>query len=246
MVSRSAILLLNDHPYKVWTNPFPLKEAHYTVATVDHLPQLWADHPSASFGLKETLEDLIELAQRLPGFLVFYNGEGAGASIPHHRHFQCFGRDDQEPFPLEKAADEPLRGSQGVVVRDYPVTALHFRGTQADRSNIVEKLVKWTSEWTLVCGPATVSANIIATTDGPTGGGRDVFDLYFVPRNRLYSRGPGMTGTVGGLEILGELVFSTEAENERLNAGLVDYGYVHRMLAAVEAPGVSDFLRRIR
>ena len=76
-------------------------------------------------------------------------------------------------------------------------------------------------------------------------GGPDAFDLYFVPRNRLYSRGPGMVGTVGGLEVLGELVFSTELENERLNAGMVDYMYVHRVLAAVEAPGVGDFLRTI-
>lgn len=237
-------VILNGRAYKAWTNPFPLKEAHFTVASEDHVPQSWVGRSGA--GLKEMLEDLVELAQQLPSYLVFYNGEGAGASIPHHRHYQCFGRDDAEPFPLEKAADEPGRGAKGSVVRDYPITALHFRGKHLDRSDVVNKLVNWTSEWTKVSGQAAVSANIIATVDAPTGAGSDVFDLYFIPRNRLYSRGPGMVGTVGGLEVLGELVFSTELENERLNAGLVDYKYVHRVLAAVEAPGVADFLRTIR
>lgn len=242
---------LNARPYKAWANPFPLKQAHYTVATAAHLPQSWAGTPPPGFTLKDMLEDLIELAQRLPGFLVFYNGAGAGASIPHHRHFQCFHRDDLEPFPLERAAEETARGTahsrtyRGVVVSDYPVTALHFHGRQSDRDQITSKLDEWTSAWTEVCGEENVSANIIATTHPPQARGGDDFDLYFVPRNQLYFRGPGMTGTIGGLEILGELVFSTELENERLTAGLVDYGYVQRVLAAVEAPRVRDFLRRI-
>lgn len=61
----------------------------------------------------------------------------------------------------------------------------------------------------------------------------------------LLSHAAGMDGTVGRLEILGELVFSTDGEKVRLDAGSVDYSTVAQILAAVEAPGVREFLRMI-
>lgn len=238
-------VLLNERKYKAWANPFPLKESHFTVATVEHRPQSWTNASEETSGLREMLEDLIELADQVPDFLVFYNGAGAGASLPYHRHFQCFPRDDREPFPLEKTAQQRLSVGRGVHVSDYPITALHFCGTVAAKKAFVETVDNWTSAWTNVTGPDAVSANIIATVEAIPEHPGHPFHLYFVHRNRLYSRGPGMTGQVGGLEVLGELVFSTEAEKERLDAGLVNYDYARRVLAAVEAPGVRDFLRTV-
>lgn len=241
-------VLLNKRKYRAWANPFPLKTAHFTVATVEHEPQSWVHSPSGKSHLTEMLTDLIDLAQQLPNFLVFYNGDGAGASIPHHRHFQCFERESRELFPLEKVAsrDAPI-DTDGVIVDDYPITAFHFIGTRSNIDEIVKTLDRWMSAWASVCGENTVSANVIATTGGvATDENRGVFHLYFVARNSQYSRGPGMTGIVGGLEVLGELVFSTAAERERLDAGLVDHAYAKRVLAAVQPPGMADFLRRIR
>lgn len=212
-------MVLNDRRYKVWANPFPLKEAHFTIATEEHKPQSWTNDPQRGSSLREMLDDLIELAHQLPDFLVFYNGDGAGASLPHHRHFQCFPRDDREPFPLEKAAHQLAIIGQGVHVYDYPITALHFCGTEDARKTFVDTVNRWSSAWTAVSGPDAVSANIMATVEETPDHPGHPFHLYFVPRNRLYSRGPGMTGQVGGLEVLGELVFSTEAEKERLDAG---------------------------
>ena len=42
-----------------------------------------------------------------------------------------------------------------------------------------------------------------------------------------------MSGIIGGLEVLGELVFSSEEEGERLARGEVNYRTVERILEAV-------------
>ena len=58
-------------------------------------------------------------------------------------------------------------------------------------------------------------------------------ELFFVPRHRLRSQSPEMSGTIGGLEVLGEVVFSSDEEGRRLEVGEVDYHTVERILAAV-------------
>jgi hypothetical protein len=78
--------------------------------------------------------------------------------------------------------------------------------------------------------------------DQETSGG---FHLYFVPRNRHFSHGPGMIGLIGGLEVLGELVFSTAEEKQSIDSGRFDFQEAWSCLAAVEAPGVEDFLLRL-
>jgi hypothetical protein len=52
-----------------------------------------------------------------------------------------------------------------------------------------------------------------------------------------------MTGMIGGLEILGEIVFSTELEKQLLDTGQVDYFFVERILSAVEPLGIISELR---
>jgi hypothetical protein len=42
-----------------------------------------------------------------------------------------------------------------------------------------------------------------------------------------------LSGTIGGLEVLGEVVFSSDEEGQRLEFGRVDYHTVERILAAV-------------
>jgi hypothetical protein len=40
---------------------------------------------------------------------------------------------------------------------------------------------------------------------------------------KRYSHAPGIAGLVGGLEVLGEMVFSTQEEKVRLGSGQIDY-----------------------
>lgn len=68
--------------YKIFVNPYPIFEKHFTVPAIQHSPQL----------IDERFEDLLALAFDFPGYTVFYNGPECGASAPDHFHFQMAPR----------------------------------------------------------------------------------------------------------------------------------------------------------
>ena len=63
--------------WKLLVNPYPILDFHFTIAGDEHLPQEFLP------------EVAVEITKRLPGMVIFYNSEGAGASAPDHRHFQA-------------------------------------------------------------------------------------------------------------------------------------------------------------
>lgn len=65
--------------YLVLCNPYPIFPEHFTIPSREHAPQQIASR----FG------DWLDLAQRLEGFTLFYNGPACGASAPDHAHFQA-------------------------------------------------------------------------------------------------------------------------------------------------------------
>lgn len=65
--------------YQILVNPFPIFPMHLTVPVMDHIDQLIYDR----------FEDMLDLAEALEGFVVFYNGPKCGASAPDHMHFQA-------------------------------------------------------------------------------------------------------------------------------------------------------------
>ncbi|MGF1585899.1 MAG: DUF4922 domain-containing protein [Bacteroidales bacterium] len=65
--------------YKILVNPFPIFPRHLTIPLNEHVDQLIAGRFS----------DMLELAEVLEGFTVFYNGPRCGASAPDHFHFQA-------------------------------------------------------------------------------------------------------------------------------------------------------------
>lgn len=87
--------------FELLCNPAPLFPEHFTLVWPEHGRRPVAPH----------LEELLETARALgPGYSLFFNGPGAGASAPDHLHFQAFaaGR-----LPLERAlmgAERPGRG----------------------------------------------------------------------------------------------------------------------------------------
>ena len=238
-------ILVNSTNYIAFMNPFPLMPTHVTIVKENHEPQSWIGPTidDSRKRIKDILTDFLEITGRLPGFVGFYNGEGAGASIPGHFHLQFFERPEgRGPFPLEQAASH-AQGAAPMVIIDrnkYPITTLYFRG---DRRSIVEQATGWVAKWTEVYeNHVDLSANVIATKDENK---EEEFHLFFVPRNRAYSHAPGMVGLIGGLEVLGELVFTTEIEKQSLDTGRFDYQAARQILAAVEAPGVEKFLSRL-
>jgi len=75
--------------YTILVNPFPIFPSHLTIPLIEHAPQLIASH----FG------DMLDLAQQLNDYIIFYNGPKCGASAPDHFHFQAGNKGF---LPIEK------------------------------------------------------------------------------------------------------------------------------------------------
>ena len=87
--------------YEVLVNPFPIFPEHFTIPAFAHTPQQ----------IKGNFGSMLDLAQAMEGFSLFYNGPKCGASAPDHFHFQAgnagFMPLDDETAPLkEKYGDE--------------------------------------------------------------------------------------------------------------------------------------------
>jgi len=65
--------------YIILINPFPIFPQHLTIPELKHTPQLIASRFS----------DMLDLAQVLDNYTIFYNGPKCGASAPDHFHFQA-------------------------------------------------------------------------------------------------------------------------------------------------------------
>lgn len=214
-------------------NAYPLMPGHAVLATDSHVAQ---DLPFQDSGarLGEILEDLVDFATRLPGYLGFYNGIGAGASIPGHLHFHFFARPEGYGlFPLEQTALD-CSGPGPVPLDAYLVNAVYWRGPARQ---VVTGAGRWIGDW-LRAGtqPERLSCNLIAVQDP----GGEYVHLYFVPRDRQRSHAPEMNGTIGGLEVLGELVFSDPNEKQRLDRNEVDYASVSKILGAISMEEEGD------
>lgn len=65
--------------FLILVNPFPIFKTHFTISCNAHIDQRFI--PNVRF--------LLELAQAIEGFTLFYNGPECGASAPDHLHFQA-------------------------------------------------------------------------------------------------------------------------------------------------------------
>ena len=78
----------NDR-YTILVNPYPIFPRHLTIPLIEHTPQRIAPR----FG------DMLDLAQLLDDYVIFYNGPKCGASAPDHFHFQAGNKGF---LPIEK------------------------------------------------------------------------------------------------------------------------------------------------
>lgn len=90
--------------YEILCNPFPIFREHFTIASVNHTPQVI----EAEFG------QFLELSRALPDLALFYNAPNCGASAPDHMHFQAGNRGF---MPIEKEIDD-LKARYGQVLRE--------------------------------------------------------------------------------------------------------------------------------
>lgn len=210
---------LAHQSYHAWMNPFPLLPCHVVVSTRDHVSQEWELHPLGTLSLDRLVGNLVELAERLPGFIGFYNGIGAGASIPGHMHYQfCLRPEEYMHFPLEQAERDFTEFDETGIVRNYPLAVAVWQGSA---TRIVQEAVDWVRYWANHNRDHLehLTANFIASTEPATG----EVSLFFAPRDRRRSKSVHMSGLVGGLEVMGELVFSSEEERRAIEQGTLSY-----------------------
>lgn len=94
-------LAVLDGKYELLVNPYPIFNPHFVIAERKHLPQQIADR----------LADMVSLAERMPGFSLFYNGAKCGASAPDHQHFQAVHSDELPVWKNIYDADAVVPGN---------------------------------------------------------------------------------------------------------------------------------------
>ena len=223
---------VHGRSYHAWMNPFPLMPCHFVVASTEHETQEWAYGQGVGIDPKRLIRDLVSLSSRAPEYVGFYNGVNAGASIAGHLHYQFFKRPQDLPnFPLEvRLRHYPSRAHTPVMVTEYPLPVVKWAGAP---DAIIEAAANWIDQWAERnrLRIHSLSANIIVST------ARDAtVTLYFVPRDRARPCGQGMSGLTGGLEVLGEIVFSTPEERQLIDSGGIDFFYLENVLHSVRTP----------
>jgi len=227
---------IKDSQYYAWMNPFPLLPTHVVIASREHISQDWELHPNGSLPLERIIGDLVELARRLPGFFGFYNGINAGASIPGHMHYQFCRRPEKNVhFPLEQAERDFTEFEHTGIVKNYPLAVAAWQGRPGQ---VIEHALHWVRLWAEknAAHMQHLTSNFIATSDPETGD----MSLYFAPRDRNRSKSKHMSGLVGGLEVMGELVFSSEAERLAMAEGRTNCTELLKIYEDVYTPFFID------
>ena len=228
-------IMASSAKYVALMNPFPLLPNHVVVASRNHMSQDLKLLSNQKLGRKlhDVVLDLCQLAQRLPNHIGFYNGVGAGASIPEHFHFQFFQREPSMPvFPIEERDFTVVKNDgEPSSILGYPINVFRWHG---DLEKVVNDACKWIpfliSQSRL--NIKNLTANFIATTCNS----ENHITLYFAPRSKKKKYWNGNKGIVGGLEILGELVMASKEECALIEDGNVDYFFIERALSAVSIP----------
>ena len=85
--------------YTLLVNPYPIFPQHFTIPREGHSDQQ----------IKPYFSDMLELAEALDDFIIFYNGPKCGASAPDHMHFQA-GTKDFLPLLADYKRMKPTHG----------------------------------------------------------------------------------------------------------------------------------------
>lgn len=100
--------------YEILCNPFPIFRQHYTIAKVEHTPQV----------IDPEFSRFLDLTRELPDLAVFYNAPSCGASAPDHMHFQAGSR-----------GFLPVEDEIGALLDRYGQVVVHRNGFTASSVN---------------------------------------------------------------------------------------------------------------
>ncbi|MFV0585664.1 DUF4922 domain-containing protein [Bacteroides reticulotermitis] len=121
--------ILFGEKYQILVNPYPIFPQHLTIPDVDHLDQR----------IEARFNDMLDLAEAIDNFVIFYNGPQCGASAPDHAHFQA-GNKGFLPIESEWKAyrKEEIKTTVHAsiqVLDSYPRTALIIEATHKQEAN---------------------------------------------------------------------------------------------------------------
>lgn len=123
--------------YTILVNPFPILKNHLTIPIQSHVPQR----------IRRKIGDMMDLAQQLPDYIVFYNGPKCGASAPDHFHLQAGLKQ-----PVLMAGDNELRSclvieskSKEEIEERFEDVYLYLKNLQPDEDEPMMNLIAFTS-----------------------------------------------------------------------------------------------------
>lgn len=149
---------------------------HFTVMTNDHVDQAYD---------RGVLDAMIDIHRQTRGrFRVIYNGDGAGASIPWHRHLHVIG----ESLPIE----EMVPGSEA----GYPLPLHRFEATEGGPAAADRVIRTW-----LERDPLHHRVNLLVA--GPHSA-----PVAFVVERDARRPTAARKGLMGGFEAAGDFVYS--------------------------------------
>ncbi len=123
--------ILFQTDYEILCNPFPIFTQHYTIAKVDHIPQV----------IESEFARFLDLSKALYNLVLFYNAPGSGASAPDHMHFQAGSR---QFLPIENDMEflKQMHGISLVRSSEISVTAIEdglrrFMVLESNRKDVI-------------------------------------------------------------------------------------------------------------
>ena len=123
--------------WELLVNPFPILPYPFTIAQKQHTPQVL------------DLETGKKLAELLPGMVVFYNADGAGASAPDHCHYQAVRIEDLpllrhlEEWPDGLSQGFPfkfIRNGEEEILNEIPVNAYFWNSDKGIQTLIIPRM----------------------------------------------------------------------------------------------------------
>lgn len=110
--------------YEILINPFPIFPRHLTIPDVSHVDQK----------ISGRIGDMLNLAELLSDYVIFYNGPKCGASAPDHMHFQAGNKGflgiEKDVEELNKELIFNHKSASVYLLEDSPRNTLVFRSRE--------------------------------------------------------------------------------------------------------------------
>lgn len=135
--------------YLVLVNPFPIFPRHLTIPDREHIDQR----------ILRRVGDMLDLAEELDDYIIFYNGPKCGASAPDHLHFQAGNKGF---LPIEKEWSNHKAGK----VADYKAASLWYLNDAPRATLLIESTDKSDAVYLFTTIYEAMQAESGAETDG--------------------------------------------------------------------------------